>query len=884
MIRDYWYVLNRHGIVTVALVALLYTVFAVIITHPVAWRLGDGIAGIPGDSYHHLWSLWWGEKALLELHTSLADVSMLYFPQEVEHPILAVTPLIQIAAAPLVVLFGPIVAYNLGFLLSTIFSGITTYLLAYEITRDSQASFVGGLIFAFAPTRLIHGLGHYAQIMTFLFPLYLLFLVRYLKRPTLKTAIAVAITLALSMLVNFLHVAYFIIPATLILVGYAALKDWPKFRQRGNILGLAMAAGLAFLMTAPFILPFLFSGSEGGLNHLQSGGVAVYGADLLAFFLPSPLHPLFSGFPALQDTLTRIVAVGFRDRNLSEGLVYLGVVPLFLAIWGVVQDKERARPWLVLLLITAVFSLGPFLRFNGELVTYEIDGKSSHIIMPYALLTRLPLYELARTPSRINATTMMALAVLVSVGAATILARWRSHTGRRRLFVGGVTVIILLEYIVLWPYPFTVEPIPPLYEEIAAEPGEFGILDYPMYLDSAQLVHGFDLPMYYQLVHERPIAGGRIWRLAPDTSGTMRSLEDLISPQALGDIVPLPPLDQRASVLNQLGFRYVIVHKNDIRVRAQATPDELETVLDHLSEILGPPIYDDQYIAAFRVPETEVESGALEPLFALGENWLGRVVDQDSIWRWSTGEQSRLRVYSQSKQAHRLSFEAYSSDEPRNVVIFVNDEPIGELVIDESRRFVTPHFYLEEGQNEILLESMESCRLQAPDEPPGEENPCLGIRVSDIRLTTEDQQWGEHPVNCEFGDKIGLLGYEFEPSNFLNGEKLDLTLYWQAASQIDENYTVFTHLLDEDGQIVAQVDSQPVSGKALTSWWTPGEIIVDSYEIPVGEAVPQAGELTLRTGMYLWPSGQRLAVDSSCSGADLDNSVTLTTLQLKGTP
>lgn len=49
---------------------------------------------------------------------------------------------------------------------------------------------------------------------------------------------------------------------------------------------------------------------------------------------------------------------------------------------------------------------------------------------------------------------------------------------------------------------------------------------------------------------------------------------------------------------------------------------------------------------------------------------------------------------------------------------------------------------------------------------------------------------------------------------------------------MNEDYVVFVHLVDTDGQLVAQMDGQPFEGRYPTSWWTPGERIVDQRPVP----------------------------------------------------
>jgi hypothetical protein len=117
----------------------------------------------------------------------------------------------------------------------------------------------------------------------------------------------------------------------------------------------------------------------------------------------------------------------------------------------------------------------------------------------------------------------------------------------------------------------------------------------------------------------------------------------------------------------------------------------------------------------------------------------------------------------------------------------------------------------------------------------------------------------DHRLDVSLDQKVRLLGYDLDTWRLKpEGEKLiQLTLYWQALAEIDEDYTVFTHLLGEDGKIWGQMDSQPVRGRRPTSTWQPGEVIIDHYHIlPLPDVPP--GEYRIEVGMYLLETMERL--------------------------
>jgi hypothetical protein len=76
---------------------------------------------------------------------------------------------------------------------------------------------------------------------------------------------------------------------------------------------------------------------------------------------------------------------------------------------------------------------------------------------------------------------------------------------------------------------------------------------------------------------------------------------------------------------------------------------------------------------------------------------------------------------------------------------------------------------------------------------------------------------------------------------------------------MEEDYTVFVHLLDSEGTIVAQEDREPLGGDYPTSHWSPGEVVQDPIQIPL-EGDLQPGRYRLLVGMYDLETDTRLMV------------------------
>jgi 4-amino-4-deoxy-L-arabinose transferase-like glycosyltransferase len=117
----------------------------------------------------------------------------------------------------------------------------------------------------------------------------------------------------------------------------------------------------------------------------------------------------------------------------------------------------------------------------------------------------------------------------------------------------------------------------------------------------------------------------------------------------------------------------------------------------------------------------------------------------------------------------------------------------------------------------------------------------------------------QHCLEANLGGQVRFLGYDLDATSAKPDDTLHLTLYWQALTEMDESYTVFTHLLDKDNRIRGQKDDLPVGGALPTNCWIKGEIIADEYDIPIQPDVP-TGQYVIEIGMYQLETMQRLLV------------------------
>ncbi len=91
------------------------------------------------------------------------------------------------------------------------------------------------------------------------------------------------------------------------------------------------------------------------------------------------------------------------------------------------------------------------------------------------------------------------------------------------------------------------------------------------------------------------------------------------------------------------------------------------------------------------------------------------------------------------------------------------------------------------------------------------------------------------------------------------GDPLCLELQWSTTRKLPTDYTVFVHVLDQNGQLVAQSDLQPGGGYAPTSRWPTGQPVTDQHGVVLPPTLAP-GTYQLVAGLY-GPDGVRLVSD-----------------------
>lgn len=768
---------------SIHLLALLgYTLLAVAITWPLVTEFASALPGEGTDAWQYLWNFWWFDQALFEgqpLYWTPAQ----YYPGTslLFHTL---SPLHSVLGLPVRLLAGPtspdhyIATYNWVVLLSTVLSGYGVYLLAREVIggrgghharragpinkEDSErrlsrpeagskpaggylqrrekepigvageaAAFLAGAIFALAPYRSVHLLGHLSLVATETIPLFALFCWRALRRPSpraaglAKPALGIALSWLAAALIDWYYPLYMGLLAGFFILwalGEALLRrrSWP---QAGRT-AAAIAGGLlaAVLLLSPLLVPMLRE-ARSAAAYLEEPleFSTTYGADLLAWFLPSPLHPLWG------DVFHRWTD-GFAAGNTAEGIVYLGFIPLVLAVMGLWRSRRRGKLWVAMGGLFGLLALGPSLK---------VLNHRTGIPLPYRLLAGLPIVRFTRVPSRYAVLTQLAVALLAGLGLAGLLRRPRFlHIGRKRgrsrrwpawLSVTLLLALVMLEYAAM-PYPLTPAEVPPFYKKLAGDPAHYALLEVPLQEPNRQWY--YTEWMLHQTVHQKWSFRGYLSRGDPlfpfEGTPVFRQFARLAP---FGDILYDDYSRPATSVLSHYRVGYVVLERARLEER-----NRLADAQEIVREVLGPvePAYEGEKLIAY-----PVDWGRVEPFLRLGEGWHEVEAQAWGPFRWIERDRADLFVVLPEDGAGpgetiTLTFQAVSFLKPRRLEMWLGEEMVAAVEVGTALERYRIDLALPAGETRLAW------RTEGYDVPArvgvGEDPRPISIGVSELRI------------------------------------------------------------------------------------------------------------------------------------------------------
>jgi hypothetical protein len=686
----------------------VYLLLTFLLSYPLISNLSTHVPGSElwaFDEYTFVWDIWWFKHALLVLQQSPLSNNYIFYPIGINLSLFTLTVFNGALALPLLAWLPLPLISNLITLFAFVGSAYGMFLLALDQlnVRASHAKLrraiylgaaVAGLVYAFATSKFVYAaIGHYNVVGTEWVPLYVLYLIRSLRRPSRRSAIMAGVFLALALYVE-MFVAIFLGAVTLLYL--CVLRPWRALGGPRVVSQLALMSGFALVMFAPVLVPVAREYLAADYTLQGWGGADRLSVDLLGFLSPSALNS-WAGVDWNRELLNVIQGKG---RFVDVNTVFLGYVTVALGVLGWAMNRGRAGVWGAGALIFALLAMGPLLQINGVSL-FDVDGLMFNVPLPFMLLHYIPIVQANRVPNRFSIVIVLCLAMLVGFafrGLTAALESLRTRLGwvgfPAQLLVAVPLAVLLLallfEHLVV-PLPLTDARVPAFYETLSRDTADYAILQLPLgWRNSFGTLGAEDTRVqYYQAIHHKRILAGNTSRNPPfkfDYFASLPIVSSLIALESYGKVSADQKAADRAYADEFVSFfdlRYVVAnpavpgrHPYD-DTRAAALQYLLDVLpLDRIDAGAGVEVYRVRRVPP--PPTLGIDFGEPTSRMYRGEGWDREEEISGARANWSNARSARVFVPVAAPADYRLSFSAlplrFSGAPPQTATLTVNGQ------------------------------------------------------------------------------------------------------------------------------------------------------------------------------------------------------------------
>lgn len=512
---------------------IIYLVCFYLLTFPQLHQFSTHYLTDEGDGLSNIWNLWWTNKAITELHQSPWHTMFLYHPYGTSLLPHTLNPFNGVIAIILMRFTSQVQVHNFIVVFTFVTSGLTAFFLAREFTKSFPACLLAGFIFTFSEYHFAHAQAHLNLISMEWIPLFMLCWYRLIKTPRVVTGVFSAGALFLVLLCDYYYFLYCVIGGFLIFIWHwIRSRDWLFFLRSNYPRALGAFLFVTLISSGPLVISLLIL----LVRDLPLGAhdPASFSLDLLGLFIPGRYWRF--------SELTSFYWAGLNDQ--VEKSVHIGFAVFFVLVYVWIRRKdlhEAVGLWFLIFIVFAILALGPTIHIGGHQIAFPLT--------PYTVLVKLiPGMSLGGMPVRMVVMAILATSVLAAVGFADLLRRGRS-SARSIAVVALVLVVLAFEYLP-GSLPARENPLPDFVRELKKLP-EGAVYDV-----RSSKFHA----LYYQTVHQRPMAFGYISRTTRSVDAKSTELRQVFE---MGDYEKL---------YREYGFRYLILPRDMNLVAALGAP------------------------------------------------------------------------------------------------------------------------------------------------------------------------------------------------------------------------------------------------------------------------------------------------------------------------
>lgn len=535
-----------------------FTALTLVLTAPLAWRLGSGGPTNTGDGQMSIWNISWVARALVIDPVHVYDANIFAPHRSTLAYSEANLPAGALGLPAWWLSRNAYAAYNTSVILAFLTSALATFGLVRRLTASAQAAAVSAILFAFAPFAMVR-YAHIQLLVTAGLSLSLWAFHRFVDRPGIVRALTLSGALALAGLCSGYYGFFAGIAVALGMVYYGIRGRWWRSPK---VLALCLLAPAgAALLILPFFLPYIAL-LENAEPFRTLADARQYSATWRSY-LTSASHV----HRALLGGVIPFEQAAIPERVLFPGFVALGLAAVALvggprhhfpggpaSVPARSPSPELAGFYTLLIAVSGWLSLGP----AGGLYT-----------LAYRVV---PAWSLLRAPSRFGTLVALALAVLAGIGLAETLRR----ISRPRLVAAAVGVLAVCE---LASVPLDVRdpiPVPPAHRLLAKLPAG-AVAEFPFFWEPVDF-HRQAIYMLYSTAHWHPIVNGYSDHVPDDFKAMAVPVSGFPSWEAFG-------------LLRRHGTRYVVFHLNLYDRRSR---EKLLERIDRYKEFIEPLLEQDE--------------------------------------------------------------------------------------------------------------------------------------------------------------------------------------------------------------------------------------------------------------------------------------------------
>ena len=437
-----------------------------------------------------------------------------------------------VLTAPIIALTrNPVLAENLYVLSTFTLSALAMFFLSYYVTKHAWASALSGLFFAFSYPRLAQ-IGHLPMISSQWMPLFILYLLKYLKNGSWKNLLIAFLFYVLN-ITSSVYFGIFLLPIIVIAFVIEPAK-WLRIVKSLIVWFIPMTIVLVIALYPYIRLKAEYPTIKRSLE--DTGRLSAKIADY-STILPT----------------SWIAGLGIYHTDVNEKPLYPTLTVLALAIAGTIIGWKMNKKIIVFYWACGISAF--LLSFGPSM---------GHLTMPYYYFYQVnPFMQVIRVPARFSIVVIFALSGLSAIGLSKLLSK------KNILLVSGIILVLFFSETWQLGTPSVAIPvgkdIPSIYRWLATEPDSTIIVELPLRPLWRGIPMESQLTRTYRETRDEDVYASETYRIYFSTIHHKRMLNGYSGffPQIYHDQAGLLdnfPSPESIALLERQRVRYILIH------------------------------------------------------------------------------------------------------------------------------------------------------------------------------------------------------------------------------------------------------------------------------------------------------------------------------------